>query len=294
VTARRAIVASMAVASLALAALGDWNIGVVGNRIKVEGNAIRPWNPRSLGAKLACWFDADDNSTLLDAGGDPADDAEAVQTWQDKSGYGRHATAPAEAQRPTRQVNVQNGRSVVRTDGGDQLNIASAAGVFKNKTAGYIFAVIKDADQAGGTAYHGFVMWDRNTAKVARLWCYGRHTSFAGAGWVAVGRRLDADAAAGIAFGAVGNHALVRVFADWSGGKLKIAVNQGSEASVSYASGAGSSSDTDSGAAARIFDATHTPPANSEIAEIIVVNAAMSEAEVAATETYLQTKWGTP
>jgi hypothetical protein len=289
VTARRAIVASMAVASLALAALGDWNIGVVGNRIKVEGNAIRPWNPRSLGAKLACWFDADDPATLLDAGGAPADAAEAVQTWQDKSGNARHATAPEGANRPTRQVNVQNGRAVVRTDGNDSLGLSSALGVFRNKTAGHIFIVAKDSNSAGGANYHIFAQWDRNTAGTGRAAIYGRHTSFAN-GWVGGARRLDADTPVATVFGAQTGHALAHTWMDWSGGYLRMQINGSAYTSTAFSSGAGASSDTDS---ASVYFMTDLP-SGSEIAEVIVVNAAMSTDEIKAINNYLRKKWGTP
>jgi hypothetical protein len=247
------------------------------------------WSPLSLGSKLACWFDADDSATLLDAGGAPADAAEAVQTWQDKSGNGRHATAPAAAQRPTRQVGVQNGRAVVRTAGAALLNIGRAGAVFRNETAGYIFAVAKDANQAGGATHHIILQWANNSTG-SRFSIHGRHTSFSGDGWKAAGRRLDADGAVGIAVGANANHSIIRARADWSGGKLYVSLNSSAEASVAYASGAGSTSDTGSSAVHMLFNM----PANSEIAEIVVVNAAMSAGEIAATERYLKDKWGTP
>ena len=248
------------------------------------------WSPLSLGSKLACWFDADDSATLLDAGGAPADAAEAVQTWQDKSGNGRHATAPAAAQRPTRQVGVQNGRAVVRTAGAAQLNIGSAGAVFRNKTAGYIFAVAKDANQSGGGIYHILVQWDNNST-LARLGIYGRHDSFAGSGWKAAGRRLDADGARGVAAGASAGHSIIRARADWGGGNLYISLDSSSEASVAFASGSGSTSDSYS---ANAYLMNTTLPANSEIAEVIAVNAVMSAGEIAATERYLKDKWGTP
>jgi len=247
------------------------------------------WNPRNLGAKLACWFDADDASTLLDAGGDPADDAEAVQTWQDKSGNGRHATAPAAAQRPTRQVGVQNGLGVLRTDGNDSLGLSSALGVFRNKTSGHIFMVGMDSNSGGGANYHTFVQWDRNISGTTRASIYGRHTSFAN-GWVGAARRLDADTAAATVFGAQTGHALAHAFMDWSGGYLRMQINGSAYTSSAFSSGAGATSDTDSSRAYFMADL----PSGSEIAEIIVVNAAMSAAEIAATERYLKAKWGTP
>lgn len=276
----------MLIGLLALA-LGSW--AMAGGMLQYV-TADSEWtSPLSLGPRLAGWYDASDAATLLDAGGAPADAGEAVQTWQDKSGNGRHATAPAAAQRPTRQVGVQNGRAVVRTAGAARLNIGSAGAVFRNKTAGYIFAVAKDANQAGGAPYHIILQWDNNS-KLSRFSINGRHTSFSGDGWNAAGRRLDADGAVGIAVGANANHSIIRARADWSGGKLYVSLNSSAEASVAYASGAGSTSDTDSSDVYMLSNM----PANSEIAEIVVVNAAMSAGEIAATERYLKDKWGTP
>lgn len=292
-TGRHIIVAALATLA-AISARADWNIGVMGNRVKVEGDAIRPWNPRSLGAKLACWFDADDPATLLDAGGAPADAAEAVQTWQDKSGNARHATAPEGANRPTRQVNVQNGRAVVRTDGNDSLSVNGAPSVFRNKTAGYIFVVAKDPNQTGVEPYYrACVMWLNNTTG-GRFLIDSQHTGFAATGWVVAGRRLDADTAIGIGVGTSAGHSIVRARADWAGGKLYASLDGAAEASASYSSGAGSSADTDSSKAYLFGIDSSNMSANSEIAEVIVVNAAMSTDEIKAINNYLRKKWGTP
>jgi len=251
------------------------------------------WNPRNLGTKLACWFDASDAATLLDAGGAPADAGEAVQTWQDKSGNGRHATAPAEAQRPTRQVGVQNGRAVVRTAGAAQLNIGSAGAVFRNKTAGYIFAVVKDADQAGGDGDHTFVAWSRNSAGSSRVSLAGRNAIHSV--WSTLGRRTDADSLAVVQGSAATGHHSLLVFSDWAGGYLRYSIDGADYTSAAYSTGAGASSDTDSTQSVMFrYSAANECPANSEIAEVIVVNAAMSAGEIAATQAYLKAKWGTP
>ena len=174
--------------------------------------ASSAWTPLKLGSKLACWFDADDPATVLNADGDPAADAEAVQTWRHKSGNGRHATAPTESNRPTRRANVQNGRAVVRTDGDDQLDIGSAGGVFRNKAAGYIFAVAKDTNQEGGAAAHRTVYFSTVGVAIVRAALYGRAAG--GVGWAAGGRRLDADAYAVAHSGLASGHNLCQSFFD--------------------------------------------------------------------------------
>jgi len=251
------------------------------------------WTPLKLGSKLAVWFDGSDASTLLDVDSNVATNGAYVQTWNDKSGNGRHATAPASAQRPRWFSGIQNGRAVVRTDGDDLLNIGSGGGVFRNKTAGYIFLVAKDADQAGGDAQHAFIFTSTANSGSVRLDVRGR--SFAGAIWTALGRRLDGDTYVMVAASGAAGHRIIRAFADWGGGNIRISLDGGAYASTAYSSGAGASEDTD-GAVSLMFRATTTSecPADSEIAEVVIVNEAMTDAEVTALENYLKTKWGTP
>jgi hypothetical protein len=250
------------------------------------------WTPASLGSKLAIWYDASDSATVLDAGGNVATNAAPVQTWSDKSGNARHATAPAEAQRPTYQTAVQNGRAVLRTDGASQLDIASAGGVFRNKTAGYIFVVAKDADQAGGDAAHNLVLFASGTG-AARL----NIASLAGSPgtWACRLRRLDADALVAASAGPAAGHNIISGHGDWAGGVGRVWTNGVEVATVELPAGAGATSDTD-GLAAYLFrnNSSSEMPADSEIAEVVVINAAMTDAEVTSLNAYLKAKWGTP
>lgn len=71
----------------------------------------------------ALWLDASDQSTMYqERTGASAttlvsSDADPIGTWKDKSGNGRHVTAPSDAARPTFKAAIQNGRSVARFDG---------------------------------------------------------------------------------------------------------------------------------------------------------------------------------
>jgi hypothetical protein len=256
------------------------------------GQSEAAWTPAALGSKVAIWYDASDAATVLDADGNPADNAEAVQTWSDKSGNSRHATAPDAAQRPTRQAAVQNGLAVLRTGGASQLNIASAGNVFRNKTAGYIFVVAKDANQASGDTTHVVAFFSTASAGNVRAVLYSRSTDTK---WTAAGRRADNDTLKYAITTAAANHTQATAFFDWGNGNVRCGINAGAYTSTEYSSGAGSSADTDSAAVALFrFSTNNEMPANSEIAEIIIVNAAMTDAEVTATQTYLKTKWGTP
>ena len=246
-------------------------------------------SPLPLGSRLAGWYDASDQSSVRDIGGSVITDDGLAYTWRDKSGNERHAVAVGPGYRPTWKAGVQNGLGVIRSDGDDRLQLSSALGVFRNKTSGHIFMVGMDSDSGGGANYHTFVQWDRNTSGSTRASIYGRHTIFAD-GWVGAVRRLDADTVVATVFGAQTGHALAHAFMDWSGGYLRMQINGSAYTSSAFSSGAGATSDTDSFTARFMTDL----PSGSEIAEIIVVNAAMSTDEIQAINNYLRKKWGTP
>ena len=184
---------------------------------------------------------------------------------------------------------MQNGLGVIRSDGSDLMVLSDALGVFRNKTAGHIFLVAMDSNSAGGESYHIFVQWERNMRGLTRIAINGRHISFAD-GWLAADRRLDADTVAVTVFGAQTGHDLAHAWMDWSGGYLRMQINGSAYTSSAFSSGAGASSDTDSYKAVLFFQL----PNGSEIAEIIVVNAAMTTDEIQAINNYLRKKWGTP
>ena len=103
-----------ALAALVVAALGDWTIGVVGNVVQVEGNAIQAggaaWTPADLPG-LVLWLDASDYSTL-------ALSNNYVAAWADKSGAGNHTTQATLAYRRVYKASdaVANGLPSVSSD----------------------------------------------------------------------------------------------------------------------------------------------------------------------------------
>jgi hypothetical protein len=98
----------------------------------IASSRRRGFNPLSLSPAL--WLDANDASTLYDAttGGSLVTADGAVARWEDKSGNARHATQATSGARPLRKAAVQNGRDVVRFDGGDVLVTPSFS------TAGFV------------------------------------------------------------------------------------------------------------------------------------------------------------
>lgn len=78
-------------------------------------------------AGLKLWLDANAISGLVD--GDP------VATWSDLSGNGNHATQATAANRPLFKTNILNGRPVVRFDGTSDSLLASLAQIPQPLTA---------------------------------------------------------------------------------------------------------------------------------------------------------------
>lgn len=111
----------------------------------------RPWpsifDPLTV-PDLGQWFAARDASTLLDAGGAPADDGEAIATWQDKSGNARHATQGTAGSRPLRVASGINGRGSVAFNGTRALGHTYAM----PGAACTLFMVV---DASAGAAYRG-------------------------------------------------------------------------------------------------------------------------------------------
>jgi hypothetical protein len=255
--------------------------------------ASSAWTPAKLGDKLAVWFDAADNATVLNADGNPASDAEAVQQWSDKSGNARNAVAASAEQRPSYRTAVQNGRAVLRTDGESYLVVTDSLTLFRNKTSAHIFIVAKDADQSGGSTTHLFASQYTPSGSLIHG-IYGRST--AGAVWATRGSRVNQILVNAVTDAATG-HNLIVGWADWGNGYLRCALNGAAYVSTAYNDGAGVSLDIDFDRLFSLFrevsDNTSCP-ANSEIAEVVVVNAAMTEAEITALQSYLKNKWGTP
>jgi hypothetical protein len=276
-------------AMLAGAAFGQWDASPI---LSVLGGA-RTWTPADLGSKLAIWYDASDGATVLDAGGTPCTNGASVQTWQDKSGNSRHASATASAQRPAYYTAVQNGRAVVRATGASLMQATNAGAVFRNKTAGYIVAVARTPSHSTGDGTHPFVVATTPSGLPTRLGCFSRGA--AGNVWSAGARRLDADSFTYAALGANTNAILVEARGDWGAGYVRGATNGAALASTALPSGAGASQDTD-GAGVALFSLPSPTyaPSGAEIAEAVIVNAAMSDAELSSLRAYLRTKWGTP
>jgi len=118
------------------------------------------FDPRSLSPAL--WLDAADSNTLYDAvsGGALVGAGGAVARWEDKSGNGRHATQATLGNRPTRTVGAQNTRDALRFNGSSSFMFAGSNtdwSFLHNDTAASVFIAVKTGVSNDPNAVYSFL-----------------------------------------------------------------------------------------------------------------------------------------
>jgi hypothetical protein len=93
------------------------------------------------------WLDANDANTLYDAtsGGSLVAANGGVARWEDKSGNARHVTQSTSGARPLRKTGVQNGLDVLRLDGSDDFMQRTSFAFFAS--SGFTGFVVAKADE---------------------------------------------------------------------------------------------------------------------------------------------------
>jgi len=94
--------------------------GALGRSVKRASTGIT--DPTDI-ADLWIWYDFSDAESMFTDDGttNVSSDGESIYRINDKSGNNLHARQATEAKRPTYKTNIQNGLSVGRGDGGDEL-----------------------------------------------------------------------------------------------------------------------------------------------------------------------------
>ena len=252
-------------AALVVAALGDWTIGVVGNVVQVEGNAIQAggaaWTPDQID-DLALWLDATTGITT---------DGTSVTNWADRSAAGNDAEKVSTATTwPTVGNEQLNGVDTIYFDGGDYLLTG-----FLSATGTTFFAV---ARMVGGETIAGA----RDSENQRSFWgCPNGRTEYrAGVG-------TDSAIISDFKWGTV-----YRVF----GGKYNTATvslyNSGTNIYNKAQSGSGENTTT--GYMIGALNSAGSPiiPGQFHLAEILAYRRALSEAEILQVGRYLAEKWG--
>ena len=229
-------------------------------------SSLVPFTPTSIEG-LQAWYDASDASTLFDAtsGGSLVAADGAVARWQDKSSNAIHATQSTSGSRPVRKANAQNGLGVIRLDGSDDYLEIAPTNLATNFTMFWAFKP--------------------NTASYTLL----ATTTGGGARFMVIGTSLYNDyygsGAVTINTTATTGTGILRTYRR-SSGTLQSWLNGVSQGTVGF--GSTLSGHTQIG---RIHDQS-TYNLSGDMYEVLIYNAALTDADKAAVESYLQTKWG--
>ena len=218
---------------------------------------------------LQLWLDANDASTLFQdaAKTTAAGDGDVVGAWADKSGQGNDATQATTAQKPTLQDGIINGRSIVRGDATDDV-MEISVGPLTNVA---IFVVAKRRV----TNSLGYVLSNGGTSSFRLVFpttlnsiinSYNSVGSQVTGGFVELNTNL--------------------YIAKYDGVNNILVVNNGTPDSNAVAALA----HTWTNIFAR--NDTGTSTVDSDIAEMLIYNTALSDEDIALVETYLSAKWG--
>jgi len=252
------------------------------------------FNPARLPG-LAAWYDAADSSTVLTTVGPdvPATNGQTVRRWLSRHNPAVYFDQGTLANQPT----FTNATTGLTFNGTSSFmdGTATMAGIMRNKSYGYIFAVAQDTNLADAQSNHRIVYFgNAGTGTQARAGLFSKESN--NTNCAVGGRRLDADSfVKSTSSSSVASVGLVDGAFSWATGALQCFVNGTGATPTNFSSGAGSSSDTNS-FAVNLGNAQPGPAdyITGNIREIIVCNEQLTAAQILATRRYLQRKWGTP
>jgi hypothetical protein len=250
-------------------------------------------NPTEL-TGLQLWLDASDASTLYDAttGGSLVAADGGVARWEDKSGNSRHFTQSVSGNRPTRKTNQQNGYGTLLFDGSnDQL----------------VGADYLDANSGGLTV---IVVYKRNATGAKHVLIGKGDTNNFGNGWYFVhdlANKLTCEVqvdennymSRSTSSTVTASSYVVATMVCGAGAFQSASMyRNGSSLSMDSASVGGSGAQQPDNTSASVtvsgwvYLGGPFQTANANIAEIIVYNSALSDANRNLVESYLMSKWG--
>jgi hypothetical protein len=230
------------------------------------------WTPTDLGSTLVMWLDASDSTTITESSG-------VVSQWNDKSGNGYNASQSSSTRRPSRLTAELNGKDVLDLAGRDYLT----ASVSTISTTVSIFAVAKPTTnwqnygrligikQAGvGFDFNNIAFGRRTTLSAIFYEPYGKQgllsTSVSTGTWYVLGSVMN------------GSSSLIT-----RDGTTATATITGSYTNTPNEVWIGVSEHQKDGTG----DAWSSP-----VAEVVLINSALSSGDRERMEGYLAHKWG--
>jgi len=260
--------------------------------------------PGGVGSGLQAWYDASDASTLFNAtsgGSLVAADGE-VARWEDKSGNSRHMTQGTAGSRPARKTAIQGGRDVLRFDGSDDsLSIASSTATFSflHGSTAAVFVVYKPSGSnpnalytiidncRNGVTATGYTLFYDDRVEVPR------NNKILSAGGLVAGNFVVVSADdfhPANTFACITN--VIKGQDGTAANRSRLYKNGVVDAAVNTSSGSATGDAThDLMIGAAYLESSKTNFLNGDICELLIYNAALSDTDRAAVESYLISKW---
>jgi len=244
--------------------------------------ALSPWYPNtpSTIAGLQLWLDAADSATLYDAtsGGSLVVADGIVRRWEDKSGNARHASEATYG--PTRKTSQQNGYSALLFNGSNTFLTGSSTPSTGNvRTA---FAITKSANTSGGNFFQVGIRDSSSFRAFALRQSYGSPNSSISSDLVANNVNVNGEQL-------TINQYHVSCWRQTSSTRAVRYWHNGTEKTVTGTPD--SLSATAGFFVGKIRNASDLDFWNGYIAEIIIYDVELSDADRATVEAYLKTKW---
>ncbi len=217
-----------------------------------------------LHGNLGVWFDAADESVFV------KDSSDKISQWDDKGGRGSHATQATSSKQPLYVANVTGGKSVVRFDGAEELDLASSAfPLLDSPVTGFIVS----RQAANGPLERVLSMAVSGSTKMVVRYNTGGMNYFNNG--VNTARDID-----NTSFN-------ITRFIHGSGSNMSLAINSGAKDSDTSALFGSDATGIRIGAGPGSSEAFH-----GDIAEIIIYDRELADAETRQVEQYLFNKWG--
>ena len=223
----------------------------------------------------------------------------AGTTWIDRSGSGADAVQNAAQRLPQVVPGAWNGRSIVRFDGSDFMDIASTGFGMLNAVGGATLFAVASTPVADNNQRVVMISNGANSAQsragLAMFDQFG--TSIGGSGdYGAAGRRLDSDGFQRIEGGSISLGSLQQFAAtfDYAAGAVSLHVAGALVTQASNFQSPGSTSPTDSANIRLGADAALNAlrgEFTGDLAEVVVFDRVLTATERGAVEQYLHTKW---
>jgi len=228
--------------------------------------AAAPWTPLSLPG-LQAWYDAADAASITHV-------SNAVSQWSDKSGLGRHATNTGTF-RPTTNTRTMNGRNVIDFDGSDD-HLILPSGLYGLSAGANTLLFVFASDATGDTLQRAVV------------------------GTNGTGRYAYSIGSANVAgINSTGTTGSAQIVATWNTNTHTGVFRRNGTTQEIWQDGGTSASNTN--AANMTMTSmwlgninTSGNRFNGVLAEVVLCNQALSNADINLFGTYVNTKWAAP